>query len=159
MSTIQNTIQKIVENSVNVNIDIINEEAFTACESNPTEGIITVGKEYKKIAELIKEIKKDIEPLSAKLKILQTKKEKSQQIAHYLLECHQLEKVVDPDVILRIQKCPVSCEIINEDIVPSEYYKIVKKFSKSKMNNDFKNGITNIAGVEFIDNKTTAVIS
>ena len=157
LQTIKPSIKNFIEKSINETEQTVFDKAEKISETNPQESIIELGKYYKNTIEQIEKVKEKLAPFETQLRSLKALQENSKKVAHHILVGNQLTQVIDAQATVTLQKCPVSCNIVNEDAIPEEFYKIVKKFSKSGLNTAHKNGQI-IAGAEFIDDKTTVKI-
>jgi len=157
MNTIKPAIKNFIEKSINETEQVVFDKIDKISKTNPQQSVIELGKYYKNTVEAMQAIKERLAPIETELRTLKALQENAKKLAHHVLIENQLTEVFDAQATVTIQKCPVSCKIIDEDKIPEQFYKIVKKFSKSGLNTAHKNGQI-IEGVEFIDSKTTVKI-
>ena len=152
-----NNITEIIEN---VNVEIA--ETFDAIEKNGAtndEKVIECANYWKNVKTKVDDLKKVLLPIQNQIRNLEIVQNNAKKIAHYVMDINQIDKIVDIPNNTTVTKinCPVSCVIVDENAIPDNFFKMVKKFDKSGMNIAHKNG-EKVDGAKFIDDKTSIKI-
>ena len=125
----------------------------------PESSITEMAKFFKNYDYVVAELEAKIKPTVDKIKELKAIQENSKVAIKHLMVKHDFIEVPSLEASVRLNKCPISCEIVDEAKVPEKYFKTVKKFDKKLLKKDFKECDKEVSGVEFVVDKTTLKIT
>ena len=111
---------------------------------------------YSKNTEaLVTSIDEEIKRLQEYKKVVKAKQDKFNDYVKENMEKLGLSKVETPLGVLSVAKCPLSVEIVDEELIPTEYKEdvITTKIDKTALKQHFKETGELIDGVNFIADK------
>jgi len=155
-------IKKKVNSFLTKSQELSEKEILTKSETLlalPESSITEMAKFFKNYDYVIAELEAKVKPTIDKIKELKKIQENSKTAIKHLMVKHDFLEVPSLEASVKLNKCPISCEIVDEAKVPKKYYETVKKFDKKLLKKDFKDSKKEVAGVEFVVDKTTLKIT
>lgn len=114
--------------------------------------LVSYGYVIKNIQGDIHAIKAEIDRLNAKKMVMDKKEQWLKKTIQTVMTSHQMDKINDPVMPIRLQNSPISVAISDETALPPDYQKITITADKKALINALKKG-EQITGATLVQNQ------